>query len=313
MTCIAIFIARITITWVGPLDMSWFDLKAYFFLFEKYLESVVFFGKASYLCAKKFIYRMGRQPKSFKYKLSQKALPFRRGKKSMVDYVMFRQDSYWYVVIAYKDAFVEYHRLMDLRMLEKGDFYKMVRFYKETKSKNDWKYLSSGTMSVGQPGDCLHVCADFLIIKNDIYYCLKRDWDRKPGETTKLSTIRFKKLTKDTRSIPIFIKKTVTDWDTYWAGQKKLAKANMEAFAEMESKKRCKILIPAKGTKGFRMYLQLYPVISKAFISLRVEGAVDSCDGSHLFADYAQRLVAKGEADPLMKKRPKRPATTVQP
>lgn len=255
---------------------------------------------------------MGKKPNSFKYKLSLKALPQRRGKKSIMDYFMIRDGNFWYAVIAYKDGFVDYYPLMTLHPLNYEEFYKWVRIYKQIHRKSDLKYLSSGrlfTRKDGVPKGDEPQYADFLIFKNVIYYCLKRDWTKKPELKKEKVGVHFKKSGPGVPSTPVYIEKDVIDWPKYWKGQEKIAKPVMEALANSEAVKRCNELIPAKGTKGLRMYLRLYHEIFKANLSLRVEGAVDSSeDGSlhpHLFADYAQRLVANGKADPLMKKRPK--------
>lgn len=244
---------------------------------------------------------MGKQPDSFVEKLSLKALLKKRSEKSIVDYAMFRQDNFWYAVIAYKDNFVEHHKLMTLHLLNYKEFYKWVRIFKQIHGKRTIKYLSSGTM---WETESHREYADYLVFKNDIYYCLKRDWTRKPDFKT-VQEVHFKKLNPGEEPSPFFIEKTVIDWGKYWKEQEKHAKPIMEMFARERANERFKKMVPAKRKKGVRMYVQLYPVILRAYMSLCAEGARDSFDGNHLFADYAKRLVAKGEADPLMKKRPK--------
>lgn len=255
---------------------------------------------------------MGKKPNSFKYKPSHNDLPQRRGKKSIMDYFMFRDGNYWYAVIAYKDGFLEYHPLMTLRKLHYEDYYAWVRIYKQIHRKSAFKYLGSGrlfTRKDGVPQDDEPQYADYLIFKNVIVYCLKRDWTRKPEEKEMPIRVRFKKSGPGIPSTPVYIEKPVIDWPTYWKGQERIAKPTMEDIANGEAAKRFKKLIPARGTKSLRMHLRLYHEIRKAYKSLCVEGAIDSSEDGrlrpHLFADYAQRLVANGKADPLMKKRPK--------
>lgn len=183
----------------------------------------------------------------------------KRGKRDVVDFDVFQTQNYWYAALVYKDGAIECHRLVTLKKLSREEFDKKILFYKKIKPKGQLKYYGEGTVSVCGTDD-LHVGASVLLFKNDVYYCLNREW-RKSPEVVSDEIARNRTLERKWKTTPITFHKTVYDWKSLWKEIDERVKPHVETLTQQVAVTRSKKWCPAKKKKGTPtiLYLQLLP------------------------------------------------------